>query len=44
MTEIKMKSILNINIDIALLILRAGIGIMFILHGYPKMMGAWKNG
>ena len=35
MTEIKMKRLLNINIDVALLILRVGIGIMFILHGYP---------
>lgn len=25
--------------DIGLLILRAGIGIMFILHGYPKVFG-----
>ncbi len=38
-----MKSILNINIDIALLILRVGIGIMFILHGYPKMMGGMEK-
>ena len=27
------------KLDYALLILRVGIGIMFILHGYPKMMG-----
>ncbi|NQU67032.1 MAG: DoxX family protein [Candidatus Marinimicrobia bacterium] len=26
-------------IDIGLLILRVGIGIMFILHGYPKIIG-----
>ncbi len=32
-----------INIDIALLILRVGIGIMFILHGYPKMMGGMEK-
>ena len=43
MTEIKMKRLLNINIDIALLILRVGIGIMFILHGYPKMMGGMEK-
>ena len=34
-----MKNKLNIDIDLALLILRVGIGIMFILHGYPKMFG-----
>jgi len=27
------------RLDIALLILRLGIGFLFILHGYPKMMG-----
>ena len=27
------------NIDIALLVLRIGIGIMFIFHGYPKIIG-----
>ena len=27
------------RLDIALLILRLGIGCLFILHGYPKMMG-----
>ena len=43
MMEIKMKRLLNINIDIALLILRVGIGIMFILHGYPKMMGGMEK-
>ena len=43
MKEIKMKRLLNINIDIALLILRVGIGIMFILHGYPKMMGGMEK-
>ena len=43
MTEIKMKRLLNINIDVALLILRVGIGIMFILHGYPKMMGGMEK-
>ena len=29
----------DLKIDIALLILRVGMGIMFILHGYPKIMG-----
>ena len=29
----------NIKMDHALLILRLGIGIMFILHGLPKLMG-----
>ena len=38
-----MKRLFNINIDIALLILRVGIGIMFILHGYPKMMGGMEK-
>ena len=33
----KIKS--NNKEDIALLILRVGIGFMFILHGYPKIMG-----
>ena len=27
------------NIDTALLVLRIGIGIMFIFHGYPKIIG-----
>ena len=27
------------RLDIALLIIRLGIGFLFILHGYPKMMG-----
>ena len=30
------------NIDIALLVLRIGIGIMFIFHGYPKIIGGVK--
>ena len=34
-----MKDNSNNKIDFALLILRCGIGIMFILHGYPKMVG-----
>ena len=34
-----MKIDSNNNIDIALLVLRVGIGILFILHGYPKIMG-----
>ena len=33
-----MKNIVN-NKDVGLLILRIGIGIMFIMHGYPKIMG-----
>ena len=28
-----------VNIDTALLVLRIGIGIMFIFHGYPKITG-----
>ena len=28
-----------VNIDTALLLLRVGIGIMFIFHGYPKITG-----
>ena len=34
-----MNKYLKIDIDIALLILRVGMGIMFVLHGYPKMFG-----
>ena len=34
-----MKKYFKINVDVALLILRVGIGIMFIQHGYPKMIG-----
>ena len=34
-----MKINSNYRVDIALLILRIGIGFMFILHGYPKIMG-----
>ena len=34
-----MKNESDLKIDIALLILRVGMGIMFIQHGYPKMMG-----
>ena len=29
----------NDKINLALLVLRVGIGIMFVLHGYPKIMG-----
>ena len=29
--------------DIALLILRIGMGLMFFLHGYPKMMGGMEK-
>ena len=38
-----MKNKLNIDIDLALLILRVGLGVMFILHGYPKMQGGIKS-
>ena len=31
------------KVDIALLILRVGIGSMFILHGYPKIMGGMEK-
>ncbi len=31
------------TINIGLLILRIGIGIAFILHGYPKLMGGAEN-
>ena len=34
-----MKTISYNKSDIALLILRVGIGFLFILHGYPKIMG-----
>ena len=34
-----MKINSNNRVDIALLILRIGIGFMFILHGYPKITG-----
>ena len=34
-----MKNNSNNKVDIALLILRVGIGFLFILHGYPKIMG-----
>ena len=34
-----MTNIRFVNIDIALLLLRIGIGIMFIFHGYPKITG-----
>lgn len=30
---------MNINKDLGLLIIRVGIGVMFILHGYPKLTG-----
>ena len=32
-----------LNTDIGLLILRIGIGIMFVLHGYPKIQGGIKT-
>ena len=31
------------KLDIALLILRVGIGLLFILHGYPKIMGGMEK-
>ena len=31
------------RLDIALLILRVGIGFMFMLHGYPKIMGGMEK-
>jgi putative oxidoreductase len=33
------KNNFDFKMDIPLLILRVGIGIMFVLHGYPKFMG-----
>ena len=38
-----MKINSNNKVDIALLILRVGIGFMFILHGYPKIMGGMEQ-
>ena len=41
-----MKINSNNKVDMALLILRVGIGFLFILHGYPKIMGGiekWTN-
>jgi putative oxidoreductase len=37
---------LNYSKDLGLLILRVGIGIMFMLHGYPKLLGGpagWES-
>ena len=31
------------KVDLALLILRVGIGLMFILHGYPKIIGGMEK-
>ena len=38
-----MKIHSNNQVDIALLILRVGVGFMFILHGYPKIMGGMEK-
>ena len=43
MIESILKNKLNINLDLALLILRFGLGVMFILHGYPKIQGGIKT-
>jgi len=37
------KLIQRLPIDFGLLILRIGIGIMFMLHGYPKLMGGIES-
>ncbi len=31
------------RLDVALLIIRVGIGFMFILHGYPKLLGGMEK-